>query len=73
VKTLHNYRYLGKGPFSFRVGRKIAYPLDGPNGLRAWFDAQRNPIPNADAVNDSRAPEPRRLSVAAGKSLAAAA
>jgi hypothetical protein len=73
VKTLHNYRYLGKGPASFPIGRKIAYPLDGPNGLRAWLDAQRNPTPTADAVNDSRPPEPRRLPVAAGKSLAAAA
>lgn len=58
VKTLWNYRHLGKGPKSFPIGRKLAYPLDEIN---AWVAAQRNPAPDVTAEHDSRPPEPRKL------------
>ena len=56
VSTLHNYRHLGKGPESFPVGRKLAYPIDG---LKAWLDAQRRPASSPEQERDSRPPEPR--------------
>ncbi|MCQ1575462.1 hypothetical protein ACFWEB_17055 [Streptomyces parvus] len=63
VKTLYNRRYKKEAPAkgSFPIGRKLAFPLDGPDGINAWFDAQRNPAPDATAEHDSRPPEPRKL------------
>lgn len=57
VSTLHNYRHLGKGPESFPVGRKLAYPIDG---LDAWLEAQRRSAPDPEREHDSRPPEMAR-------------
>ncbi|MCX5138379.1 hypothetical protein [Streptomyces sp. NBC_00338] len=63
VKTLYNRRYKDESPSagSFPIGRKLAFPLEGPDGIKAWFEAQRNPAPDADKAHSSRPPEPRRL------------
>lgn len=59
VKTLYNYRHKHMGPISFPIGRKLAFPLDGPGGINAWLDAQRSStVPDA---HESRPPEPRQL------------
>lgn len=63
VKTLYNRRYKDEAPSTgaFPIGRKLAFPLDGPAGITAWFEAQRNPAPDTQAEHSSRPPEPRRL------------
>lgn len=63
VKTLYNRRYKDEAPAkgSFPIGRKLVFPLDGPDGINAWFDAQRNPAPDVTAERDRRPPEPRKL------------
>ncbi|MEV0220804.1 helix-turn-helix domain-containing protein [Streptomyces sp. NPDC050704] len=54
VKTLWNYRHLGKGPKPVVRGRKLAYPIDQ---IDAWLEAQDSPDPQAE--HDSRPPEAR--------------
>ena len=56
VKTLWNYRALGKGPTPVVRGRKLAYPVDQIN---AWLDAQDNPEADPGREHDSRPAEPR--------------
>lgn len=38
VATLYQWRYLGYGPKSRRVGRYVRYE---PADVRAWFEAQQ--------------------------------
>ncbi|MDQ0792061.1 AlpA family transcriptional regulator [Streptomyces sp. B1I3] len=73
VKTLWNYRHLDKGPASFLIGRKLAFPLEGPDGINAWLKEQRHPAPDADKAHSSRPPEPRRLRASQPRQHAAAA
>lgn len=56
VKTLWNYRHLGKGPKATPIGRKLAYPIDE---LDAWLKAEMESGPDEDRVHESRPPEPR--------------
>lgn len=56
VKTLWNYRALGKGPKPKVRGRKLAYPIDQ---IEAYLEEQDNPEPDADDEHDRRPPEPR--------------
>ncbi|MYU20757.1 helix-turn-helix domain-containing protein [Streptomyces sp. SID8352] len=56
VKTLWNYRALGRGPTSKPIGRKLAWPIED---LDAWLDAEMNPKPDADRAHESRPAEPR--------------
>ncbi|MGW1135300.1 helix-turn-helix transcriptional regulator [Streptomyces griseoluteus] len=56
VKTLWNYRHLGKGPTAKPIGRKLAYSIEE---LDAWLKAEMNAEPDADRVRDSRPAEPR--------------
>ncbi|MPZ74400.1 MAG: helix-turn-helix domain-containing protein [Nitriliruptorales bacterium] len=37
VKTIHQWRYLQKGPRGFRVGRHLRFR---PADVRAWVDEQ---------------------------------
>jgi predicted DNA-binding transcriptional regulator AlpA len=37
-KTIHTWRYKGKGPPAFRVGRFLRFD---PDDVRAWLDRQR--------------------------------
>lgn len=60
-QTLHNYRYLGKGPEAVQVGRKLAYSIAG---LDAYMAKVLNPDPDAEAEHDARPPEPRLASAA---------
>ncbi len=39
VATLRYWRYLGTGPTSFRLGRRVLYRRDD---LQAWIDARRD-------------------------------
>jgi hypothetical protein len=39
VATLRYWRYLGTGPRSFRLGRRVLYRADD---LRSWIDAQHD-------------------------------
>lgn len=75
VKTLYNRRYKAASPSagSFPIGRKLAFPLEGPDGINAWFEAQRNPAPGADEAHNSRPPEPRKLRASRPRQHAAAA
>jgi hypothetical protein len=59
VKTLWNYRHLGKGPKPVVRGRKLAYPIDQ---IDAWLEAQDSTEPDSEREHDSRPPEPRRSS-----------
>lgn len=59
VKTLWNYRALGKGPQPKRRGRKLAYAVAD---IDAWLYDQDNPQPNPDRENESRPAEPRLAS-----------
>lgn len=56
VKTLWNYRALGKGPKPVIRGRKLAYPI---HQIEAYLEEQDNPEPDAEAEHDSRPPEAR--------------
>ncbi|MFF1684661.1 helix-turn-helix transcriptional regulator [Streptomyces sp. NPDC058254] len=56
VKTLWNYRALGKGPTPVVRGRKLAYPLDQ---IEAWNYAQDNPGADPGRERESRPAEPR--------------
>jgi len=37
LRNLRIYDIDNSPPF-VRVGRRVLYPLDGPNGLRAWIE-----------------------------------
>lgn len=37
LRNLRIYDVDNSPPF-VRVGRRVLYPLDGPNGLRAWIE-----------------------------------
>ncbi len=37
VETVRYWRHIGKGPRSFKVGRRVLYDADQ---LQAWIDAQ---------------------------------
>jgi predicted DNA-binding transcriptional regulator AlpA len=39
VETLRYWRYMGKGPRSFKVGRRVLYEA---KEVREWFAAQRD-------------------------------
>ena len=39
VATLRYWRHLGRGPHSFRLGRRVLYRRDD---LHAWIDAQHD-------------------------------
>ena len=39
VATLRYWRHLGRGPRSFRLGRRVLYRRDD---LRAWIDTQHD-------------------------------
>lgn len=56
VKTLWNYRHLGKGPKARPIGRKLAYKI---TELDAWLRAEMESEPDADRAHESRPPEPR--------------
>lgn len=56
VKTLWNYRHLGKGPRADRIGRKLAYSIAV---LDAWLKAEMETEADADRADESRPPEPR--------------
>ncbi|WP_411078467.1 helix-turn-helix transcriptional regulator [Streptomyces sp. cmx-10-25] len=58
VKTLWNYRHLGKGPQPKVRGRKLAYAIDE---IDAWLKAQDDAEVAAkqQAARESRPPEPR--------------
>lgn len=38
TETLRYWRYVGKGPKSFKVGRRVLYDEDD---VRAWLDEQK--------------------------------
>lgn len=67
VKTLWNYRHLGKGPASKPIGRKLAYPIDE---LDDWLAAELDSHADADQVHESRPPEARISRSNATKSAA---
>lgn len=56
IKTLWNYRHLGKGPKARPVGRKLAWSIEE---LDAWLRAEMNDEPNEERAHESRPPEPR--------------
>ncbi|MGW5582815.1 helix-turn-helix transcriptional regulator [Streptomyces sp. NPDC003857] len=56
IETLYKYRQRGIGPRSGKVGRNVAWPVDGIN---AWLEAQMNEAPTAQQLHDSRPAEPR--------------
>jgi len=56
VKTLWNYRHLGKGPAAKPIGRKLAYSIDE---LDAWLKAEMDDTPDTGRAHDSRPAEPR--------------
>ncbi|MFJ4808555.1 helix-turn-helix transcriptional regulator [Streptomyces longwoodensis] len=56
VKTLWNYRHLGKGPKATPIGRKLAYSIDE---LDAWLKAEMEGGPDEGRARESRPPEPR--------------
>jgi predicted DNA-binding transcriptional regulator AlpA len=56
VKTLWNYRHLGKGPAATPIGRKLAYKI---TELDAWFKAETGADPDPDRARESRPAEPR--------------
>lgn len=41
VSTLHQWRYLGKGPRAARVGKHLRYRR---SDVDAWFDKQTDPV-----------------------------
>jgi predicted DNA-binding transcriptional regulator AlpA len=55
VKTLWNYRHLGKGPKATPIGRKLAYSIDE---LDAWLKAEMERAPDEARAHESRPPEP---------------
>jgi predicted DNA-binding transcriptional regulator AlpA len=57
IETLYKYRQRGIGPRSGKVGRNVAWPVDGIN---AWLEAQMNEGPTPEQLHDSRPSEPRR-------------
>jgi len=54
VKTLYNYRWLGKGPTPVPIGRKLAYREAEINAFAA--ELQTHP---GNSDHESRPPEPR--------------
>lgn len=42
-RTMANLDSRGDGPRRFRYGRKVAYPLGGPNGLVEWMLRRHGP------------------------------
>jgi predicted DNA-binding transcriptional regulator AlpA len=58
VKTLWNYRHLGKGPKPKVRGRKLAYRIDE---IDAWLNEQdaAEDAAKEQAAHDARPPEPR--------------
>jgi predicted DNA-binding transcriptional regulator AlpA len=56
VKTLWNYRHLGKGPKAEPIGRKLAYSIAE---LDAWLKAEMQGEPDETRAHESRLPEPR--------------
>ena len=41
--TIHNWRYLGKGPRSFKIGRRIHYLR---SDVMSWLEDQRETDPS---------------------------
>ena len=58
VKTLYNYRHLGKGPAPVSIGRKLAYREAEIDAFAA--ELQGEPPADPKRLHDSRPPEPRR-------------
>ncbi|MER5584051.1 helix-turn-helix domain-containing protein [Streptomyces asoensis] len=56
VKTLWNYRHLGKGPKATPIGRKLAYSIAE---LDAWLKAELEGEPDKGRAHESRPAEPR--------------
>lgn len=56
VKTLWNYRHLGKGPKAVPIGRKLAYKI---SELDEFLQAEMNGETDPEAEYNSRPPEPR--------------
>lgn len=56
IKTLWNYRHLGKGPTARLIGRKLAWPIEE---LDAWLQAELNGAADPERDHESRPPEPR--------------
>lgn len=61
VKTLWNYRHLGKGPKATPIGRKLAYSIAE---LDAWLKAEMAGESDPEQIQDSRPPEPRLARIA---------
>ncbi|MFD8008150.1 helix-turn-helix transcriptional regulator [Streptomyces mirabilis] len=56
VKTLYNYRYLGRGPQPVPIGRKLAYREAEIDAFAAELQGQ---MPDPERLHDARPPEPR--------------
>ena len=39
VRTVHRLRDQGRLPEPLKLGRSLVWPVDGPNGIRAWLAA----------------------------------